>query len=163
MVRKRKRGKVSFIESIIQGAVGKKYVIKHYRYGIIKTKFPDMTRIKASAKQRKCRNTFAEAVAYSKTVIADTQLKKDWQKKLRRRNGLWNEAIKYYLVKLKQAKLREALLIGQLIRQAFNNDHHTPVPFTSIKSSLDAEIVEYQIPLKFYNTGRRPVRYRPPA
>jgi hypothetical protein len=44
------------------------------------TKFPDMTRIKASAGQHKCRNLFREAVTYAKTVIADKVKKKEWQK-----------------------------------------------------------------------------------
>lgn len=39
---------------MVQGAIGKKYVIKHYKHGIVKTKYPDMTAIVASEKQRAC-------------------------------------------------------------------------------------------------------------
>ncbi|MEP7111244.1 MAG: hypothetical protein ABI760_24825, partial [Ferruginibacter sp.] len=75
------RVKLSFVQRMIQGAIGKEYVIKHYRYGIIKTKFPDMTKIIAFPGQRKCRNLFREAVAYAKSVIADKEKKKEWQKR----------------------------------------------------------------------------------
>ncbi len=40
--------KLPFINTMISGAIGKKFVIKHYRNDIVFTKFPDMTGIKAS-------------------------------------------------------------------------------------------------------------------
>ena len=107
---------------MIQGAIGKRYVIKHYKWGIIQTKYPDMTKIKASPNQRTCRNLFREAVVYAQMVIADPVLKAAWQKKLRRSNGVYNEAIKVYMLKEKLAKERADLLTKNLIRNSFR-DH----------------------------------------
>ncbi|MEP7110798.1 MAG: hypothetical protein ABI760_22580 [Ferruginibacter sp.] len=120
-MKNKNRVKLSFIQRMIQGAIGKEYVIKHYRYGIIKTKFPDMTKIIASPGQRKCRNLFREAVVYAKSVIADKEKKKEWQKRLRRRNGVYNDAVKAYMLKEKLVKERDRLLTNKLIRNAFIN------------------------------------------
>jgi hypothetical protein len=117
----KKRSKLPFRLRIIQGAIGKTYVIKHYKWGIIKTKYPDMTKIIASPKQRTCRNLFREAVLYARAVIADPVGKASWQKRLRRRNGVYNEAVKAYLLKDKLAKERDQLLTNRLIRNAFKD------------------------------------------
>ncbi|MEP7106583.1 MAG: hypothetical protein ABI760_01350 [Ferruginibacter sp.] len=106
---------------MIRGGVGKSFCIKHYEWGIIKTKFPDMSRIKASAGQRTSRNLFREAVAYAKTVIADREKKAAWQKRLKRRNGVYNEAVKAYMLKDKLAREREEMLARQLLRNALKN------------------------------------------
>ena len=52
-----------FIYNIISGAIGRKIVVKHYKNNIVVTKFPDMTNIKPSLHQHKCRSLFREAVA----------------------------------------------------------------------------------------------------
>lgn len=83
----------------MKGAVGKEFVVKHYRYGAIRTKYPDMSNVVASAKQRKCRTVFQEAVAYAKSVIGDKGRKAQWQRKLRRHNGVYNAAIKEYMLR----------------------------------------------------------------
>ncbi len=57
-----------------------------------------MTKIVASAGQRTCRDLFKKAVAYAKAVIAAAVLKKEWQKKLGRRNGVYNEAVKTFML-----------------------------------------------------------------
>ena len=106
---------------LIRGAIGKEYVIKHYSYGAIKTKYPDMTKIIASVKQRSCRNLFQKAVAYAKEVIADPVQKAAWQKRLRRYNGVYNDAIKAFMLKDKRDKERADLLTDRLIRQAFKD------------------------------------------
>ncbi len=111
-----------FLLQLVRGAIGKEYVIKHYKYGVIRTKYPDMTRIVASIRQRKCRNLFSEAVSYAKEVISDAERKQQWQKRLRRRNGVYNEAIKYHMLKDKRAKEMALLEAQRLIRIALQND-----------------------------------------
>jgi len=118
----RRKPKLPFSLQLIRGAIGKEFVIKHYRYGAIKTKYPDMTRIIASARQRKCRNIFKEAVAYARQVIADPVIKAAWQKRLRRHNGVYNNAIKFYMLKDKQDKQRTEMLTARMIRLAFKNE-----------------------------------------
>ncbi|MEP7109074.1 MAG: hypothetical protein ABI760_13865 [Ferruginibacter sp.] len=117
----KKKTKLPWNLSIIQGAFGKTFVVKHYKWGIIMTKYPDMTKIIASPKQRKCRNLFRNAVAWAKTIIADPVQKAEWQKRLKRRNDVYNEAVKAYLLKDKLAKEREDLLTRRVIWNAFKD------------------------------------------
>ena len=110
-----------FSLTLVRGAIGKEFVIKHYSYGAIRTKYPDMTRIIATAKQRKCRNLFKEAVEYAKQVIADPEAKAAWQKRLRRRNGVFNAAVKFYMLKEKREKERALMMTNHLLWLAFKN------------------------------------------
>ena len=87
---------------LIRGAIGKEFVIKHYKDGIVKTKYPDMSDIVASMRQRKCRNLFRDAVAYAKEVVADKERKICWQKILRKPNPVYNAAIKEYMLREKK-------------------------------------------------------------
>ena len=103
----------------MKGAVGKEFVVKHYRYGAIRTKYPDMSNVVASAKLRKCRTVFQEAVAYAKSVIADKGRKAQWQRKLRRHNGVYNAAIKEYMLREKCKKLRDRQRVNWLLWMAF--------------------------------------------
>jgi hypothetical protein len=113
-----------FLLQFARGAIGKEFVIKRSRYKgcRIKTKYPDMTRIVSSMAQRKCRDLFREAVLYAKEVIADTERKRQWQKRIRRRNGVYNEAVKYYMLKDKKAKEAALLEAQRLLRLAMKND-----------------------------------------
>ena len=106
----------------IRGGFKGHFVIKHYRGGlVVMTKFPDMSGIIASVKQRRCRNLFAKAVVYAKSVIANPELKAAWQKKIRRRNGVYNKAIKAFMLKEKNALQREVFLEMRKMRVAFRN------------------------------------------
>jgi hypothetical protein len=61
--------------SIIQGSIGKKFVVKHYKgRKIVITRFPDMSRIVASEKQRVRRNLFREAVVREERTMGNWQL-----------------------------------------------------------------------------------------
>ncbi|MEP7109688.1 MAG: hypothetical protein ABI760_16960 [Ferruginibacter sp.] len=105
-----------------------------------------MTKIIASPKQRTCRNLFREAVVYAKSVIADKEMKKEWQKRLRRRNGVYNEAVKAYMLKDKLAKERERLLTNRLIRNAFKDQpaivRDTPAVIPTVIIPQNAENYE---------------------
>ena len=109
------------------------------------TKYPDMTKIKASAKQRTCRNLFREAVVYAQMVIADPVLKAAWQKKLRRSNGVYNEAIKVYMLKEKLAKERDDLLTKNLVRNSFR-DHPSTLSIPVRASLANNQIAPGTIP-----------------
>ena len=105
----------------IQGAIGKKYVIKHYGKKMVITKYPAMENIIASKKQRSQRNLFKEAVAYAKIIVSDPVRKAAWQKKIKRKNGVYNEAIKKYLLMTKNEKEGLLLKANYLINQSFQN------------------------------------------
>lgn len=108
------------MHQLVQGAIGTEYVIKHYSFGPIRTKFPDMTKIIASTRQKKCRNIFKEAVAYAKEVIADPERKKAWQKKLRRRNSVYYAAIREYMLRDKRKKEKDLERANNLLAMALH-------------------------------------------
>jgi len=106
----------------IRGGFKGHFVIKHYRGGlVVMTKFPDMSGIIASLQQRRCRNLFAKAVVYAKSVIGDPELKAAWQKRIRRRNGVYNKAIKAFMLKEKNLLQRDVFLEMQKMRLACKN------------------------------------------
>ena len=88
---------------MFSGAIGKKFVIKHYRNGIVFTKFPDMTGIKASPIQHQCRSLFKEAVAFARSVNNDPVQKKLWGQEFRK-GTVYNNAIRHYMKIHKEGK-----------------------------------------------------------
>jgi hypothetical protein len=87
------------------------YVIKHLhrsrkgrrkKVKVILTKFPDMSRVVASPKQRQQRNLFKEAEAFAKKVIAHPELKQAWHQYYSlRRKRVYTHAIRLYMQYLK--------------------------------------------------------------
>jgi hypothetical protein len=110
MRRRRRAHNVTLKESFVQGAIGKRFVIKHYRWMIIKTKFPDMTNIKPSARQVECRNRFREAVAYAKAEMAHPVAKSQWLKRTRKKWRVFNFIIKTYLRMQKEMREKQSRL-----------------------------------------------------
>lgn len=137
---------------IVRGAIGKEFVIKYYKYGVIKTKFPDMTRIIASMQQRKCRNLFKDAVAYAKEVIADPERKQHWQKRIRIRNGVYNDAIKYHMLKDKRAKEAAMAEATRLLRMALSNAE---------KNEINNKLVQQNIYLPLNNQSWQTIKNTP--
>jgi hypothetical protein len=92
------------IDSVIKisGAIGKQIVFKQYKDGQVVTKFPDMSRIIASAHQRKCRSLFKEAVAYAKDINNDPEKKKAYKGKTRKNQTVYNAAISEYMKRVKK-------------------------------------------------------------
>ena len=85
---------------MIRGAVGKEFVVKHYKGGkIVVTKYPDMSGIVASGKQRERRDLFREAVVYARWIVADEERKKAFRKTLpwKKRRYVYQAAIRLYM------------------------------------------------------------------
>ena len=116
---KKQKQHIRLLHTWIQGAVGHDFVIKHYKYGPVKTKFPDMTRIIASAQQRKCRNLFKEAVDYANKVYADPIKKKEWANKSRKKHRVFNYIIKEYMLAAKEAATKHQEIGTIIIRKCF--------------------------------------------
>ncbi|MEO6404562.1 MAG: hypothetical protein ABIY51_13505 [Ferruginibacter sp.] len=114
-----KRQKLKFSLRLIQGAIGKKFVIKHYKWGIIQTRYSDMSKIIASAEQRKCRDLFKEAVAFARTVLADDVLRERWEKRLRKKYRIFNAVIKEYMLMEKRAMQQRVIVGTRIIRNSF--------------------------------------------
>ena len=102
---------------IIRGGFPGHFVIKHTRYGIIKTKFPDMSGIVASQSQKKCRKYFKEAVAKAREVMNNTEQRKEWEKKLRSR-FIFNKLISFYMKRIKNEKEKSLKEVEELIIKA---------------------------------------------
>ena len=117
-----KFNKDSILTRSITGAVGKQFVVKHYGKKVVFTKYPDMTNIKPTQKQIRGHELFRQAVAYAQQIIANPNKKTLWQKRLKRKNGVYNEAIKFFLLRIKHKKERAQFLADALIRKSLKNN-----------------------------------------
>ena len=84
---------------IIQGAIGKRFVIKHYKYGVIKTRYPNMQNIVPSESQKKTRRLFRLAVRYAKCIYADPIRKEEKRRMMRRPKRLFQTLMKEWFKK----------------------------------------------------------------
>ncbi|MCU7552490.1 hypothetical protein OCK74_25450 [Chitinophagaceae bacterium LB-8] len=92
---------------MIRGSIGKCFVVKHYRGNkkkkwkkrIVITKYPDMSGIVASEKQRVRRDLFKEAVAYAQWILSDPERKEAFRKTLprKKRKHVYQAAIRLYM------------------------------------------------------------------
>lgn len=87
---------------MIRGAIGKRFVIKHYKYGVVKTKYPDMSRIIPSEAQKMRRRLFKRAVAYAQKIYANPELKEEMRKILRRPRRLFQALMKEWFKQQKE-------------------------------------------------------------
>ncbi|MCU7549585.1 hypothetical protein OCK74_10695 [Chitinophagaceae bacterium LB-8] len=92
---------------MIRGSIGKCFVVKHYRANkkkkwkkrIVITKYPDMSGIVASEKQRVRRDLFKEAVVYARWILSDAERKEAFRKTLprKKRRHVYQAAIRLYM------------------------------------------------------------------
>jgi hypothetical protein len=92
-----KKPKIPLHLRLIQGSIGKKFVIKQTKTGPVFSKFPDMGNVKPSPLQIKQRELFSKAVAFSNLILADPVQKVEWEKKLFKKKKLSNQLIQIYL------------------------------------------------------------------
>jgi hypothetical protein len=90
----------------VSGAIGKKYVIKQYKKGQVVTRYPDMSGIVPSTKQKVRRRLFARAVRYAQSIYWKPELKAEWKRKLRRPRRLFQALMKQYYRQLRQKEER---------------------------------------------------------
>ena len=88
---------IPFHLTLIRGAIGKKFVIKHYGKKVVMTRFPKMAHIIPSKKQKARRELFAEAVAYAKTINGDPEFKRAYQLRLKKGITVYHAAVQEYL------------------------------------------------------------------
>ena len=84
---------------IIRGAIGKRFVIKHYRYGIIMTRYPNMKNIIPSEAQKMRRRLFGKAVKYAQSIYANPTLKEAKRRMHRRPKRLFQSLMKEWFKK----------------------------------------------------------------
>ena len=81
--------------SMIRGKVGN-VIVKHYAYGIVVSKVPDMPNINPTQPQQVKRAAFKEAVAYAQSILRDPEKKAAYQKTLKRGKNVYQGAIKEF-------------------------------------------------------------------
>ena len=94
--------KASYPWCMISGAIDKKIVVKQYRTGTVITKYPDMKKIIASERQRNCRDSFKEAVAFAEAINNNPEKKKEYLDKTPNGTTVFNMAIKQYMLQVKK-------------------------------------------------------------
>ena len=88
----------------VSGAIGKKYVIKQYRNKQVVTRYPDMSRIVPTTKQKVRRRLFARAVRYAQSIYGKPELKAEWRRRLRRPKRLFQALMKQYYRQLSRKR-----------------------------------------------------------
>jgi hypothetical protein len=79
----------------LRGAIGKQIVFRVRDGKIFASKYPDMSRVKPSPKQKKEKKRFAAAVKYAQSIINDPAKKAAY--KVKRGKTVYHTAIKDYL------------------------------------------------------------------
>lgn len=83
----------------LRGAVGKQLVFKQYGKKTVVSKYPDMTKITPSERQKEKRTLFAEAVAYAKLINRNPVQKATYLAKVKKGQSVYQYALKEYLQK----------------------------------------------------------------
>ena len=91
--------RLPFKYRIISGAIGKRFVIKHYSYGIIMTRYPNMKNIIPSQAQKMRRRLFRKAVKYAQSIYANPALKEEKRRMLRKPKRLFQALMKEWFKK----------------------------------------------------------------
>jgi hypothetical protein len=92
--------RMPFYYRMIRGAIGRKFVVKHYEGGrVVVTRFPDMSGIVATEKQRVRRDLFREAVVFGKWIIADEGRRLAFKNTLprKKRRKVYQAAMQIYI------------------------------------------------------------------
>ncbi len=81
----------------LSGKLGKQLVFKSYSYGTVVTKYPDMSKVKLSPKQKASNKLFREAVAFAKSVISDPVKRKKYERTLAPGKTVYATAVSDYM------------------------------------------------------------------
>lgn len=92
---------VNDLLSNLRGQLGKQLVFKRYGDKTVVTSFPNMSKVKASRKQKANRSGFAKAVAYAKSIVNNPALKKKYLKKVKACESVYHYALKEWFRKEK--------------------------------------------------------------
>lgn len=85
----------------LSGTLGKQIVFKQYANGTVVSKYPDMSRVKPSAKQLEAKSQFQFAVHYAKYILANPELKEAYSKLVNKGQTVYHYAIAEYMQKQK--------------------------------------------------------------
>jgi hypothetical protein len=92
--------KNSVLEAL-SGALGKELVFKQYKDKTVVSKFPDMSKVKTSERQRQQRDLMPQANAYASAVKRDPALRAEYEKHLKPGESVYHKAKKDFLASVK--------------------------------------------------------------
>ncbi|HEU0112838.1 MAG TPA: hypothetical protein VFQ73_18325 [Flavisolibacter sp.] len=83
----------------LSGTLGKEIVFKQYADKVVVSKYPDMSKVKASELQKLSRKRMKEATAYASHINRNPELRAAFEKTLQPGQTVYREAIKAYFAK----------------------------------------------------------------
>ena len=86
----------------VSGHIGRTVVVKQYKHITVVANFPDMSRVKPSAKQKAKRRLFHHAVVHAKGVMRDPKEVARYAKRLKGKRNVFQAVISEYLRKAKE-------------------------------------------------------------
>jgi hypothetical protein len=87
----------------LSGALGKEIVFKQYKDKTVVSRYPDMSKLKATERQRERRNIMKEANAYASRIKRDPVLRAEDEKKLKPGDSVFHKAKDDFFEKLKKS------------------------------------------------------------
>ncbi len=97
----------------LSGALGKEIVFKRYADKTVVSRYPDMSKVKASERQKAQRELMKEANAYAGKVKRDPLLRAAYEKDLKPGESVFHKAKKAFFEKRKNGKGNASLGIGE--------------------------------------------------
>jgi hypothetical protein len=88
--------------SSLQGTIGKEIIFKQYADKTVVSKYPDMSKVKTSKRQRAQRDLLKEANAYASAAKRDPKLRKKYEKKLKPGESVFHKAKKEFFEREKK-------------------------------------------------------------
>lgn len=86
----------------MSGSLGKELVFKQYTAKVVVSRYPDMSKVKPSARQTMQRTKMKEATAYASFAKRDPELRARYEKNLKPGESVYHKAIKDHFERLKQ-------------------------------------------------------------
>ncbi len=96
--------RLPFIYRMIRGAIGKRFVIKHYAYGVVIARYPNMKSIIPSEAQKLRRRLFKKAVLYAQSIYAKPAVKEEKRRLMRRPKRFFQALMKEWFRKKEERK-----------------------------------------------------------
>ena len=137
--------RIPFLYTLIRGAIGKRFVIKHYSYGIIMTRYPNMKNIIPSEAQKQRRRMFRKAVKYAQSVYANSALKEEMRKILRRPKRLFQALMKHWFKKRQE---RQYWNKRRLTIWKQNIEQNNSIQILPLKETSDHKLMLEFMPLE---------------
>ena len=82
----------------LQGTIGQELVFKHYTKKVVVGKYPDMSKVEPSERQKLQRAKMKEANAYAQQVMISPELRAIYEKDLQEGESLYKKVVQSFLL-----------------------------------------------------------------